>query len=108
VSQDDSFVLFGAWGKERFMNQKIAISGQTAVVTGGSRGIGAAIALRLAEMGARTVILGRDRAALDATSEQIASKNGDCLALAATLKAKPRWSALPSRRIAASARRRYW
>jgi NAD(P)-dependent dehydrogenase (short-subunit alcohol dehydrogenase family) len=70
------------------MNQEIAISGQTAVITGGSRGIGAAIARRLAEMGARTVILGRDRAALDATSEQIASKNGDCLALVCDLESE--------------------
>ncbi len=63
------------------MNHNIAISGQTAVITGGSRGIGAGIALRLAEMGARTVILGRDRVALDATAQQIASRQGDCLAL---------------------------
>ncbi len=63
------------------MNHNVAISGQTAVITGGSRGIGAGIALRLAEMGAKTVILGRDRAALDATAQQIASRQGDCLAL---------------------------
>lgn len=63
------------------MNQNISISGQTAVITGGSRGIGAGIALRLAELGARTVILGRDRAALDATAQQITSRQGDCLAL---------------------------
>ena len=72
------------------MNHNIAISGQTAVITGGSRGIGAGIALRLAEMGARTVILGRDRVALDATAQAIASRQGDCLALVCDLETKPR------------------
>ncbi len=63
------------------MNQNIAISGQTAVITGGSGGIGAGIALRLASMGAKTVIIGRNRTTLDAVAQQITSKNGECLAL---------------------------
>jgi 3-oxoacyl-[acyl-carrier protein] reductase len=63
------------------MNQNIAISEQTAVITGGSGGIGAGIALRLAAMGAKTVILGRNRTALDAVAQRIASNQGDCLAL---------------------------
>jgi NAD(P)-dependent dehydrogenase (short-subunit alcohol dehydrogenase family) len=62
------------------MNSDISISGKTAVVTGGSRGIGAGIAIRLAEMGAETVILGRDRLALDAVARQIAAAQGRCLA----------------------------
>ena len=50
------------------MNPTISISGQTAVVTGGSRGIGAAIATKLAEMGAKTVILGRNHDALESVA----------------------------------------
>jgi 3-oxoacyl-[acyl-carrier protein] reductase len=68
------------------MNPTISISGQTAVVTGGSRGIGAAIASRLAEMGATTVILGRDRDALNAVAAGIATRQGSCRALVCDLQ----------------------
>jgi 3-oxoacyl-[acyl-carrier protein] reductase len=68
------------------MNPTISISGQTAVVTGGSRGIGAAIATRLAAMGAKTVILGRNRDALDAVAARVAAAQGSCLALVCDLE----------------------
>jgi 3-oxoacyl-[acyl-carrier protein] reductase len=68
------------------MNQNTSISGQSAVITGGSRGIGAGVAARLAEMGANTVILGRDRSALEAVAEQIHAKRGNCLAMVCNLE----------------------
>lgn len=40
------------------------LSGRRAIVTGASRGIGAAIAARLAQAGAQTVLIGRDAKAL--------------------------------------------
>lgn len=56
------------------------ITGRLALVTGSSRGLGLALATGLAEAGARVVLHGRDRAALDAAHEQIAAVGGDVAA----------------------------
>lgn len=49
---------------------------QVAVITGAGRGIGAAIALRLAGMGATTVLCGRSRGPLDQTASRISDHGG--------------------------------
>ena len=53
------------------MNDQKPLREQVAIVTGGSRGIGAAISKRLANMGARVIITGRDRAALRAIEKEL-------------------------------------
>ena len=51
-----------------------ALKGQHAVVTGGGRGIGAAIAAALAEQGATLTLMGRDRARLEARAQALAAR----------------------------------
>jgi len=60
-----------------------ALAGRTAIVTGGSRGIGLAIARALAEDGASVVVSGRDAARLDAAVKEIESLSGSALGVAA-------------------------
>jgi len=59
----------------------VKLTGCTAVVTGASRGIGRAIALRLAGGGAAVALLARDRDALAHVESEIASSGGTALAV---------------------------
>src|SRR4029077_1296340 len=61
-------------------------AGKMPFVSGGSRGIGRAIALRLAREGARVVIGARDKAALTAAADEIAKAGGIVETLAADLR----------------------
>jgi 3-oxoacyl-[acyl-carrier protein] reductase len=53
------------------------LAGQVAVVTGAGRGIGAAIAQKLAGMGASVVLSGRTRETLESTAKRIAKDGGE-------------------------------
>jgi NAD(P)-dependent dehydrogenase (short-subunit alcohol dehydrogenase family) len=53
-----------------------ALLAQVAVITGAGRGIGAAIAARLARLGAAAILCGRTRADLESTAETISGRGG--------------------------------
>jgi len=59
------------------------LAGKVAVVTGGSRGIGAATAAAFAANGSAVAVIGRDEAALAAVSASIAARGGRAIWVAA-------------------------
>ena len=68
--------------KTEISKRNMDISGKVAIVTGGSRGIGEAIAKALAEHGAKVVIAARKVEALQAVADEINKAGGDCTAIA--------------------------
>jgi NAD(P)-dependent dehydrogenase (short-subunit alcohol dehydrogenase family) len=61
----------------------IDLSGQVAIVTGGGRGIGRAIALSLAQKGAKVAVVARTEKQLSETVDQIACAGGKALSFTA-------------------------
>ena len=66
------------------VNDLFSIAGKTALVTGGSRGIGAMIARGYLEAGAKVYISSRKRDACDAAAHEL-SEFGECISLPADL-----------------------
>ncbi len=77
------------------------LDGQVAVVTGGGRGIGAAVARKLAAMGASTVICGRTLSSLERTADAIVQGGGQCEAVECDVGQLPAVEAL-ARRVEAT------
>ncbi len=65
------------------MSEAKTLAGKVAIVTGGNRGIGLAIARLLAEDGASVVVSGRDAARLEATVKELESLGAPAMAVAA-------------------------
>jgi NAD(P)-dependent dehydrogenase (short-subunit alcohol dehydrogenase family) len=77
------------------------LTGRVAIVTGGARGIGKAIALLLAEAGADVVIAGRRQEPLDDTATEIAKATGRrCIGVSTDVREAEQASALIDRTIA--------
>jgi NAD(P)-dependent dehydrogenase (short-subunit alcohol dehydrogenase family) len=68
--------------------RKKPVSEQVVVVTGGSYGLGRAIARAAASRGARVVVAARNREALDAAVEEIGSLGGEGLAVVADVASR--------------------
>ena len=67
------------------------LKGQVAIVTGGGRGFGQAIALRLAAGGAAVTVTSRTQSQLDETKASIEAAGGRALALAADVNLQSDW-----------------
>ena len=53
------------------MKEQFDLNGKVAIITGSSKGIGAAMAHGLAAHGAKVVVSSRDQAAVDAVADEI-------------------------------------
>ena len=69
--------------------EKFRLDGKVALITGGSRGIGKAIALALAEAGADVIIASRKLPELEATAQEIRQMGRRALAVQANVRHLP-------------------
>ena len=79
---------------------ELGISGRVALVTGGSKGIGRAVAAGLASEGCRIAIAARGADALRETAEALGAKGAEVLTLSADL-AEPEAPRRVGRKLAA-------
>ena len=76
------------------------LSGQVAIITGSSKGIGRAVAERMAEHGARVVVSSRKADACEAVAEGIRARGGEALVVPCNIGRKEELQALVDRTTA--------
>src|SRR5918996_3663716 len=74
-------------GRLTMMRRRVleAMAGKRAIVTGGSKGVGAVIARTLAEAGLHLAIVGRDDPGLRRTPGEVEAAGSECLVICADL-----------------------
>ncbi len=65
--------------------ERFLVSGKTALVTGASKGIGASVAINLAQAGAELAIAGRDQVGLGKTQSRVRTFGHKCEVINADL-----------------------
>jgi len=75
------------------------LAGKVAIITGGGRGIGAAISSRFAAEGARVVVAGRALDVAEAQVESIRTAGGEALAVSADVAEREQIEALVARTV---------
>ena len=83
------------------MSSLFDLTGKTALITGSSKGIGRAIAERMAEHGARVVISSRKADACEVVAAGIRAKGGDAIVIPANIGHKDQLQALVDGTVAA-------
>jgi len=72
----------------QYLDELFSLRGRTAVVTGGSSGIGGAIADALCRAGAETVLVARDEARLEERTQRLVAEGGTASWIAADLSSR--------------------
>src|SRR5205085_8775838 len=90
-------VMADTGGVERSISDLVSVEGRVAVVTGGARGTGAAIARRLAQAGAVVVIGDTDASAAEATADELRAAGWTVTGLRLAVDVEPDVSAFAER-----------
>jgi len=72
-----------------YLGELFSLAGRVAMVTGGSSGIGAEMAMALGRAGARVVLVARDAARLGEAAEGLCAAGGDAAWVSADLAVRP-------------------